>query len=202
MWVMTPGGFVSIVEKWSDRGRGTLTVRSRDARSLNEFAMAAGRASRKYRTKQETDYPYRDTFSRAEVGVALLALVADVTYTNFKNEAMARRGKGYASALGRVWTDLLDLTPRRVQERLDREWRAELRAKAARRGRRETVTTDDLARWDVYAPGSMEDLLEPEQIEEERGAAARIADMTEDEWLDYLKELYPEETAFEWNPID
>lgn len=125
MWLMTRYGFVSIVEKPEDRDRGTLTARARDRRSLEAFAHHAGHPTYKAKLDIATDYPYRRVFERNEVINAMISLVDDIDYTNFKNAAKAELGAVYASALGRVWGTMHDLTPKSVQAKVDAKTKAD-----------------------------------------------------------------------------
>lgn len=125
MWIMNRYGFISIVEKPEDRDQGTLTVRARDRRSLEAFAYWAGFPDYKAALDIGTDYPYRQVFHRDEVDQAVLALLNNIDYTNFKDAAKAELGAVYANALGRVWGTMHALTPPSVTKKVRAKFRAE-----------------------------------------------------------------------------
>ncbi len=123
MWNMTPEAFVSIVQKAEDVEAGTLTVRSRDMRSLRAYAVMAGIEQDRPKEEIVTDYPFRMTVTLEEAERAAVAQVRAITYSNFKNEAKRVRGKVYAGFLGEVWGAGLRLTPPEVNKRIDDAWR-------------------------------------------------------------------------------
>lgn len=122
MWLMTPQGFVSVVEKPSDIGKGTLTVRSRDKQSLEAFAVLAGRTGFKAKFDMATDYPYRTVATEAEVDTALLASRKLIKYSNFKDEAKRVRGGAYVSALSAVWNAMLKLEDKETTRLVGERW--------------------------------------------------------------------------------
>lgn len=104
MWIYTPTGFISAVAK--SKNSADLTVRARDRQSLDGLVELSGT---KAALGGGTDYPYRVVVSRAVFTHWLTTQVAELDYSNFKNEAAAVRGYDYAHVLGRVWTDNLEL---------------------------------------------------------------------------------------------
>lgn len=110
MWIMTPGGFVSIVHK-----EGGLQVRARDRKSLEAFCKQAGLPKKRIVADWEEkyrDYPYRvKNVPKSQVKRYLCAEADGITYSNFKNEAKRVRGQAYASILSRVWSNMLSMTP-------------------------------------------------------------------------------------------
>lgn len=106
MWIMTTGGYVSIVAKG---GPGVLMVRARDLESLKSYCTGAGIDFRAIVTGVGTDYPHRVYSNRHELEKFLLAEVEYVQYKNFKDEAKLVRGKKFADFLQRVWTASLSI---------------------------------------------------------------------------------------------
>lgn len=106
MWLMTPTGFYSIVEKPSDRKRDTLTVRARVKSDLvalkKSFCPSLGRI----RISGDTDYRFRATANRADVGQALLQAIKALDYENFKSEVAAHQGIQRANLYHDVWAVL------------------------------------------------------------------------------------------------
>ncbi|MGF6808439.1 hypothetical protein OKW30_003565 [Paraburkholderia sp. Clong3] len=103
MWLMTPIGFFSIVQKAGDIGADTLTVRARArgdlealrdkyVHELGEIVEGAG-----------TDYPFRAVAPRTSLSAALAAIVADLDYGNFKSEVARRQGAARAHTYHDVW---------------------------------------------------------------------------------------------------
>jgi hypothetical protein len=106
MWLITPIGFFSIVQKTDDAAADTLTIRARvrgDLEALRdkyvpelgEIIEGAG-----------TDYPFRAVTPRASLSAALTAIVADLDYDNFKSEVAKRQGATRAHAYHDVWQAL------------------------------------------------------------------------------------------------
>lgn len=120
MWAISPGMFVSVVEKESDQDQDTLTVRARDRASLVEFCRLAeiDDVDDVILEQTVTDYPFRLVAWRAEVERAAVNAVTEIRYSNFKNAAETVRGKGaFTRFLSRVWIAGLSLTPYDVAER-------------------------------------------------------------------------------------
>ncbi|NJR20620.1 MAG: hypothetical protein HC777_03685 [Hyphomonadaceae bacterium] len=110
MWLMTPLGFFSLVEKPEDRIQGTLTIRARariDLENLRETYLPSLSPTL---SLTGTDYPHRATASRQAIGEAIRDFITnDLNYSNFKNEVAAAQGRGRAKVYGEVWQVLLDL---------------------------------------------------------------------------------------------
>jgi len=109
MWLMTPFGFFSIVQKPDDKKAGTLTIRARvyqDLEALREkFLPNMGEVI----ANAGSDYRYRAKAPRAEVGLALANIAVGIGYENFKDEVAARQGKPRAHFYGKVWEVLYQL---------------------------------------------------------------------------------------------
>jgi hypothetical protein len=56
-----------------------------------------------------TDYRYRARAPRAEVASAMVKIVNDIQYGNFKDEVAREQGKERAGFYGEVWQALYDL---------------------------------------------------------------------------------------------
>lgn len=121
MWIFTTHGFVSIVEKASDRADETLTVRARNADALEAFARHAGIAYVP-EINLATDYPYRRVFTRGEVSRAIMSLLDDLRYTNFKDAAKVVGGYAYASVLSKIWSAGWGMTPDSVLAEINTIW--------------------------------------------------------------------------------
>lgn len=109
MWLITPTGFFSIVEKPTDSKTDRLTIRARVKSDLvalkREFLPSLG----KVRISTETDYRYRATAPREEVGKALAQMAATLNYANFKSEVAIRQGAKRAHVYHDVWHVLYDM---------------------------------------------------------------------------------------------
>ena len=109
MWLITPIGFFSIVEKPADRGAGTLTIRARvrgDLEALREGFLANLGAIQE---STDTDYRFRATAPRADVAAAMAALVNDLHYSNFKTQVAKTQGLERAHLYHLVWDALYRL---------------------------------------------------------------------------------------------
>lgn len=204
MWIMTPGGFVSIVNK-----EGGLQVRARDRQSLEWFGKQAGIPKRRIVTDWEEkyrDYPYRmKDVPTAKVKRFLAAEVDGITYSNFKNEAKRVRGAVYANALSRVWTNMLALTPPGV----DRAMRAADRKRIKDHWWTRTVDSREAdasldGKWseswwlEHYGKGAKDrDQMDADSdfsdLEDDDDLVSfidkKIGDMTEDEWRAFQENL-------------
>ncbi|CAN5408397.1 hypothetical protein BH11ARM1_BH11ARM1_02720 [soil metagenome] len=105
MWVFSKTGAVSIIAHW-DKPK-TLIVRSRSRDHLLSFL-----GHDDVFNMPEADYPWRAEVDTSDLPAMLTRWGEEITYPNFKGEvdARARRGEieaGYASALHRIWADLL-----------------------------------------------------------------------------------------------
>src|SRR3954466_10413144 len=102
MWLLTPDGFYSIVQK---PGEDELCIRARDAGDLDRLR------SRYLPTLTATletrggDYRYRAWVSRDALAEGLAAIAPDLDYSNFKNEVHSRDPER-AHIYGNVWSAL------------------------------------------------------------------------------------------------
>lgn len=109
MWLITPIGFFSIVQKPNDKH---LTVRARVRRDLDELRERYLPALSRTLATPTADYAYRATVPHAALAAAMAAIVADLDYDNVK--AQVERVQGHARALvyADVWTVLHQELPR------------------------------------------------------------------------------------------
>lgn len=124
MWLITPTGFYSIVEKPTDQRQGTLTIRARVRSDLlglkRTFCPSLGRI----RESDDTDYRFRATARRADVVRAMAQMIEDLAYSNFKSEVAVRQGIDRANVYHDVWEVLHSMqddpafeTPRATRSR-------------------------------------------------------------------------------------
>ena len=109
MWLVTPVGFFSIVQKPGDDIADTLTIRARargDLEALREhYLPSLGPII----TNAGTDYRYRAQAPRADIARAMQELVETIDYDNFKNEVHKRQGSARAHAYHKVWNVLYSI---------------------------------------------------------------------------------------------
>jgi hypothetical protein len=106
MWIFTTFGFFSVVQK---PGTEYLTVRARTRDDLEALRARYVPTLSKTIAGGGTDYPFRATVAHDELADAMVEIVRDVTYSNFKNQVQHEAGKHRAQVYGRVWTELLAL---------------------------------------------------------------------------------------------
>lgn len=109
MWLMTPIGFFSIVEKPEDQKAGTLTICSQvhaDLERLREFYLPG---MSEVVDNGGSDYRYGAKARRAEVSGAVAKIANDIQYANFKDEVVEKQGEARAAFYGRVWEVLSQL---------------------------------------------------------------------------------------------
>ena len=109
MWLITPVGFFSIVQKPTDQNAGTLTVRARvrgDLDALREhFLPGLGDVHE----SSSNDYRFRAVAPRGEVAAALSSMIQTLDYSNFKSEVARVQGAGRAHLYHEVWDVLYKL---------------------------------------------------------------------------------------------
>lgn len=111
MWLITPEGFFSAVEKPGDRADGMLTVRTRnraDIKALKRYFPDA----KPYRVRY-SDYEWRIRVPKDEWAQAVARMALEIDYSNFKNEVTRRQGRERHDIYSRVWSVLLGLEGRR-----------------------------------------------------------------------------------------
>src|SRR5690348_1844856 len=107
MWLLTPDGFFSIVQKTDEED---LCVRARDAADLDRLRSRYLPTLNKTLETHGGDYRYRAWVSREALAEVMVAIVRDLDYSNFKNE-VARRDPERAHLYGEVWSVLGQIQP-------------------------------------------------------------------------------------------
>lgn len=109
MWLITPIGFFSVVQKASDVSGGTLTIRARVRADLDalrdQFLPSLGEVNE----SKTNDYRFRAVAPRAEVASAMAAMVNALDYSNFKNQVAKVQGSSRAHLYHDVWDVLYRL---------------------------------------------------------------------------------------------
>lgn len=103
MWMITPVGFFSIVQKFSDKSKGTLTVRARVKSDLENLKQHYLPELGDITETRNTDYRYRAVAPRSAMAAAMTRLVDELSYDNFKNEVARRQGYERAHLYHGVW---------------------------------------------------------------------------------------------------
>lgn len=106
MWLFTPFGFYSIVQKPGDTD---LTVRARVRADLDALRARYLPTLGPVQARGGTDYPFRATVAREALADAMAAIARDVTYPNFKNAVAAVSGPNRAHAYFDVWASMARL---------------------------------------------------------------------------------------------
>jgi 8-oxo-dGTP pyrophosphatase MutT (NUDIX family) len=109
MWLMTPSGFFSIVQKPEDEQAGTLTIRTRVRVDLERLRETCLPGMGEISANAGSDYRYRARAPRAEVASAMAKIANDIQYANFKDEVAKEQGKVRAGFYGKVWEVLYSL---------------------------------------------------------------------------------------------
>jgi ADP-ribose pyrophosphatase YjhB (NUDIX family) len=109
MWIMTPLGFFSIVQKPDDIETGTLTIRARARGDLDALRQHYLPGLGPVLVNAGTDYRYRAHAPREAIAAAMHALVSDIDYGNFKNEVQQQQGKARAHVYHKVWDALWEI---------------------------------------------------------------------------------------------
>lgn len=102
MWLFTPFGFFSIVQKPGDTH---LTIRARAAADLDNLRTRVPDLSETVHTPK-ADYPYRATVSAVSLAIGLGDFITAIDYDNFKAEVASRQGHSRANLYGTVWATL------------------------------------------------------------------------------------------------
>lgn len=109
MWLITPIGFFSIVQKPGDKANGTLTVRSRVRGDLAALKQHYLPGLGLIQESNDTDYRFRAVAPRAEMSAAMARLVDNLDYSNFKSEVGKQQGHKRADLYHKVWDVLYHL---------------------------------------------------------------------------------------------
>ncbi|MEC7986323.1 MAG: hypothetical protein VX278_14250 [Myxococcota bacterium] len=106
MWILTPFGFFSVVQKKEDH---MLSVRSRVYADLQHLIQAYLPDVQNIEEGGYSDYPYRIFVSHAAWGQALGQIARDIDYPNFKRTVKQRQGSDRSAVYRRVWQELYTL---------------------------------------------------------------------------------------------
>jgi ADP-ribose pyrophosphatase YjhB (NUDIX family) len=109
MWLITPIGFFSVVQKPDDKHAGTLTVRARLRSDLAALKLHYLPGLGAINESSDTDYRFRATAPRADVSAAMSRLVEALDYSNFKAEVAKRQGHARSGLYHDVWSVLYKL---------------------------------------------------------------------------------------------
>ncbi len=112
MWIFTTIGFFSVVEKPDDRGKGTVTIRSRVRSDLEALKEKYLPTLGPIQENSQTDYRFRAKAKKEEFASALQKMALDLDYDNFKATVSRRQGVEREGFYHEVWETLL-----RLQER-------------------------------------------------------------------------------------
>lgn len=109
MWIITDIGFFSIVQKPSDEGQGTLTIRARSRDDLDQLRARYIPRLGHTVANEGTDYVYRAIARREDVQAALAAMAGAIDYSNFKSAVAERHSNSRAATYGKVWSALYEI---------------------------------------------------------------------------------------------
>ena len=138
MWLFTPIGFFSIVQKPGD---DDLTIRSRVAGDLEFLRERYLPSLSPIMTTLDGDYAFRATASHRDFAESLASMAASVDYDNFKDEVAKKQGGERAEAYSKVWG---------VMQRLQEEHLVTANATYDCHSHT-TITNADLVNWKRYA---------------------------------------------------
>lgn len=109
MWLITPIGFFSVVQKAEDKQRDTLTVRSRVRGDLAALKQHYLPGLGPIQESHDSDYRFRAVAPRDDVSDAMSRLVESLDYSNFKSEVAKTQGHKRAGLYHQVWDVLYQL---------------------------------------------------------------------------------------------
>jgi hypothetical protein len=109
MWLITPTGFFSIVQKPTDAPANTLTVRARVRQDLETLREQYLPGMGEIAESRSNDYRFRAVAPRAEVAAAMAAIVNGIEYPNFKSQVAKVQGPKRAHLYHEVWDVLYRL---------------------------------------------------------------------------------------------
>ena len=112
MWIVTPIGFFSIVQKPDDKDKNTLTVRARDRSDLEALRKRYLPSLGDIVANAGSDYAFRAKAPRFAVAEAMQSMCSDIRYDNFKNEVRQCQGRTREAIYHLTWEAL-----RKIQER-------------------------------------------------------------------------------------
>ena len=106
MWILTPFGFFSVVQK---KGDSLLSIRARVYNDLQRLQDKYLNGNHPIKKGGHTDYPYRIFVSHRDWGKALTQMAEDIDYANFKRQVKAEQGAKRSQLYGQVWGTLYAL---------------------------------------------------------------------------------------------
>jgi 8-oxo-dGTP pyrophosphatase MutT (NUDIX family) len=109
MWLLTNFGFFSIVQKPDDQRAGTLTVRSRVSSDLEALREKYLPNMGGILADAGSDYKYRTKVPRETLAAAMLQIVLDLNYDNFKDSVAKTQEHERAHLYHQVWDVLYHL---------------------------------------------------------------------------------------------
>lgn len=109
MWLITPIGFFSVVQKPADAAAGTLTIRARVRADLDALRAHYLPGMGAISESPANDYRFRAVAPRAEVAAAMAAMVNALDYSNFKSRVAKVQGAARAHLYHDVWDVLYRL---------------------------------------------------------------------------------------------
>ena len=109
MWLITPIGFFSVVQKPGDAAANTLTVRARVRSDLEALRQGYLPALGEITESTTNDYRFRAVAPRADVAAVMASMVSALDYSNFKNQVAKVQGVERAHLYHDVWAVLHEL---------------------------------------------------------------------------------------------
>jgi len=103
MWIFTPFGFFSVVQK---QGESMLTIRSRARGDLLRLQRHYLPSLSDPVAHEGTDYPWRARCGHEDLAQAMQKIVRQIDYSNFKDEVALSNGKARAQRYAKVWQAL------------------------------------------------------------------------------------------------
>ena len=104
MWLVTPIGFFSVVQKPADVQNDTLTIRARVAADLDALRIAFMPQLSPTQESTYNDYRFRANAPREAVVHAMASLTEGICYDNFKDEVARVQGEDRADLYHEVWS--------------------------------------------------------------------------------------------------
>lgn len=109
MWLITNFGFFSVVEKPTDKGKNTLTIRARVKADLDQLRTKYIPSLGPTVADAGSDYKYRAVASRTELASAAQQMIADIDYSNFKSSVAKKQGSKREKIYHELWHSLYKL---------------------------------------------------------------------------------------------
>jgi hypothetical protein len=113
MWLFTPFGFFSIVDKNDPKHPGCLCVRTRTTEDIVNLRLRYFEGEDRPMSPVEsfvgTDYAYRVYVPRAVMAQVMWEITDDVDYTNFKSEVGKVQGHDRAHDYMGIWQIMMSV---------------------------------------------------------------------------------------------